>query len=232
MFDLNFISEPGLQTSSSDASWSFLHKRVISDNNQQNKNTAKNKTIFNSNIYLYGFLFVLGLFLFLPKFYSDKPIKSQKILNQVVDLIIESGYVKDLQLKEAHFLMNKVKVTIKADKLNSIKDFTSGYRKEDKIPFQIFSKEEVNYISMKLPWKGAMTSPDITVLKSLTSKTVFSNKISTTFSDNKLELEGRSSDIISFLLQMAEDMLIEQFALSIYRLDTGRFYLLVQPMKV
>ena len=128
--------------------------------------------------------------------------------------------------------MNKVKVTIKADKLNSIKDFTSGYRKEDNIPFQIFSKGQANYISMKLPWEGATSSPDITVLKSLTSKTVFSNKISTIFSENKLELEGRSSDIISFLLQMAEDMLIEQFALSIYRLDTGNFYLLVQPMKV
>ena len=27
MFDLNFIAEPGIQTESSEASWSFLHKR-------------------------------------------------------------------------------------------------------------------------------------------------------------------------------------------------------------
>ena len=57
MFDVNFISKPGLQRTSSDASWSFLHKRVTSANDQQSKQTVtNNKTIFNSTIYIYGFI--------------------------------------------------------------------------------------------------------------------------------------------------------------------------------
>ena len=97
------------------------------------------------------------------------------VLNQVVDLIIESGYFKDLQLSEAHFNSDYVKVTIAAEELSSLQNFTLGYRIEDNIPYEIFRKDEINYVSLNFPWEGNKKGGSIETLKSLATKTVFSN---------------------------------------------------------
>ena len=49
-----------------------------------------------------------------------------------------------------------------------------------------------------------------------------------TFTDNEFGLQGRSSDIISYLLQMADNQLIQKFILSVHHLESGRFYLKVE----
>ena len=56
----------------------------------------------------------------------------------------------------------------------------------------------------------------------------FVNDISINYTNSQFELQGRSSDIISFLLQMAENGLIQQFILSIQHLESGRIYLKIQ----
>ena len=86
----------------------------------------------------------------------------------------------------------------------------------------------MNYLSLNFPWDGNKKGGDIETLKSLAEKTVFSNKISINYTDNEFELQGRSSDIISYLLQMAENELIQKFTLSVYHLESGRFYLKVR----
>ena len=153
------------------------------------------------------------------------------VLNQVIDLIVESGYMKDLQLADAYFESDNVRVTISAGELSSLHNFTRGYRKEDKIPYEIFRRNETNYVSLKFPWEGDKNGGDIKALKSLLAKTVFSNKININFTDNEFELHGRSTDIISYLLQMADNGLIQKFTLSVHHLESGRFYLKVLAKK-
>ena len=166
-------------------------------------------------------------------FMNPEPKSSpDMVLNQVVDLIIESGYFKDLQLSEAHFNSDYVKVTIAAGELSSLQNFTLGYRIEDNIPYEIFRKDEINYVSLNFPWEGNKKGGSIETLKSLATKTVFSNKISINSSGNNFELYGRSSDIISYLLQMADNGLIQKFTLSVYHLESGEFYLKVQTNQV
>ena len=150
------------------------------------------------------------------------------VLNQVIDLIIESGYMKDLQLSEAHFMPQTVIVTITSNELHQIQNFTHDYRREDNIPFEIFQRDNKSYVSLNFPWKSSKSGGDIEILKSLASKTVFSNKISINYTDNQFELQGRSSDIISYLLQMAENDMIQKFILSIIHLESGSFFLKVQ----
>ena len=64
-------------------------------------------------------------------------------------------------------------------------------------------------------------------LKILADKIVFSNKISISFTDNEFEIQGLSSDIISYLLQMADNGLIQKFTLSVLHLESGIYYLKV-----
>ena len=230
MFDLNFIAEPGIQTDNSDDCWSFLHKRkIIEEHPAQNGNSSWDRKIKVHGSYIALVLYALLIITGFTYYYinSNQTISPDMVLNQVVDLIIESGYLKDLQLQEAHFSPRSVKVIIKADQLNPLQDFAYGYRREDNIPFQMFQKNNMSYVSLNFPWEGGKEGGDIEILKSLANKTVFSNKKSINYTAKKFELQGRSSDIISFLLQMAENGLIQKFILSLNHLESGQFFLII-----
>jgi hypothetical protein len=230
MFDLNFIAEPGIQTENSDDCWSFLHKRKTNEEEiAQKKTIVETQTTGPMSKYytwvICAILLIVGVILYNKPRQSVSP---DMVLNQVVDLIIESGYMKDLQLAEAHFMPRSAIVTIAAHQLTSIQEFIMGYRREDNIPFKIFQKNNMSYVSLNFPWDGGDKGGDMEALKSLAAKTVFSNKISINYTDHYFELQGRSSDIISYLLQMAETGLIQKFTLSVLHLESGRFFLKVQ----
>ena len=83
-------------------------------------------------------------------------------------------------------------------------------------------------MSLNFPWEGDKTGGNIEALKTLADKTIFSNKISSSFSENEFELQGKSSDIISYLLQMADNGFIQKFTLLVLHLESGGFYLKVR----
>ncbi|MDP6133132.1 MAG: hypothetical protein QF856_00885 [Candidatus Marinimicrobia bacterium] len=234
MFNPNFIAEPGIQKETSDACWSYLQKKVeviseepVKKTVEKNKNTKAKLAIYAWAVSVIIIIASTGIFM-----NPEPKISPDMVLNQVVDLIIESGYFKDLKLSEAHFNSDYVKVTIAAEELSSLQNFTLGYRIEDNIPYEIFRKDEINYVSLNFPWEGNKKGGSIETLKSLATKTVFSNISYINSSGNNFELYGRSSDIISYLLQMADNGLIQKFTLSVYHLESGGFYLKVQTNQV
>ena len=154
-------------------------------------------------------------------------LEPEMVLNQVIDLIVESGYMQDLQITEAHFKTNQVMVTMRSADISNLQEFTRGFHEEDQISYQVFKKGKFNFISLIYPWERIAGEGDIESLKSLAGKTVFSNKISLNFTDNDFELIGRPSDIISYLLQMAGSKLIQKYQLSVRQLESGRFSLKV-----
>ena len=229
MFELNFIAEPGIQTESSEASWSFLQRRTESETKSAPKSSVVGSKKSGANWKYYKIaasaiiiLAVIGLLV-----NSQPKVSEDMVLKQVIDFIVESDHMKDLQLAEVHFNTDLVTVTITATELDFLQDFILGNQKEDKISYEIFQKNKLNYVSLNFPWKGDKKGEDIKTLKTLTVKTVFSNKISISFTDNEFELQGQSSDIISYLLQMADNELIQKFTLSVLHLESGRFYLKV-----
>tara|TARA_B100001029_G_scaffold179608_1_gene189847 strand:+ start:3629 stop:4333 length:705 start_codon:yes stop_codon:yes gene_type:complete len=230
MFNLNFIAEPGMQKKSTNLSWSYIHKRKqkLDDLKKPIKEIKLDDKKSNIKNYLYAFciiLFVIGLYFYSNK---EKVIGSDMVLNHVVDLIIESGYMKNLNLSEAHFKPTLVEVTIASSELNSIQNFTHGYRREDQIPYEIYQKNNKNYVSLKFPWDGGKSGGTIEILQSLANRTVFSNKISINSTKDEFNLKGRSSDIISYILQMADNNLIQKFNLSVFNLESGGFILRVK----
>ena len=231
MFDINFISEPGLQKKTSDASWSFLYKR--SEHNVKEKSNLKpSKASFvDQNTWkYYAFVMTIISFIVVIEIINIRftQVKPDIVLNQVIDLIVESGHFKNMQLEEAIFFTDKVKVTIRSEVFPAIQALTQGYRKKDKIPYEIYKKGKYSYLNLIFPWKGNEKGGDIQTLQSIALKTVFSNKISINHTEDIFEIQGRSSDIISFLLQMAENEQIQQFTFSISHYESGQFNLKIQ----
>ena len=105
MFDLNFIAKPGVQTESAVASWSFLQKRKEYETEEAPKYYVMGSKKSGANWENYGIAaFAIIIFAFIIMFINSPPKVSQSlVLNQVIDLIIESDYMNDLQLAEAHF---------------------------------------------------------------------------------------------------------------------------------
>jgi len=233
MFDLNFIAEPGIQAETTEASWSFLQEKtenkiedVPKSQIMKSSNSGTNWKYYGIAAYAIIILVLIGIF----GNYQPK-MDSSMVLNQVIDLIIESGYMKDLQLMEAHFKPDFVKVTIIASDLAFLQNFVQGYHTTDKIPYEIFQKNKLNYVSLNFPWDAENNREDIGTLKTLADQIVFSNKISISLTDNEFELQGSSSDIISYLLKMADDDLIQKFTLSVIHLESGKYYLKVRANK-
>ena len=135
MFDLNFIAEPGIQAESSEVSWSFLQtntgpetESVPKDSVVGSKKSGANWKYFNIAATAIIIIGVIGLLV-----NSQPKVSEDMVLNQVIDFIVESDHVKDLQLAEVHFKPDLVTVTITATELDFIQDLILGYQKEDKI---------------------------------------------------------------------------------------------------
>ena len=232
MFDINFISEPGKQKDTSDASWSFLSERnkpamyLESDSKQSKVSFIQ----YNSWINYVFVLIILGFIAMISilnmRYRQVQP--NAAVLNQVIDLIIESDYKKTIQLTEAIFSMNQVKVTIRSEDFTSIQSLSQSYRMENKIPYEMYQKGKYSYLNLIFRWKGNEKSGDITILQSMADKIVFSKEASINHTEDIFKIQGEASDIISFLLEMAENKQIQKFNFSVFHHGAGKFNLKVQ----
>ena len=232
MFDINFISEPGKQKDTSDASWSFLAERNEPDMNLGSDSTQSKASFIQYNSWI-NYVFVLIILGFIAmisilnmRYRQVQP--NAAVLNQVIDLIIDSDYIKTLQLTEAIFSMHQAKVTIRSEDFTSIQSLSQSYRMEDEIPYEMYQKGKYSYLNFIFRWKGNEQSGDINILQSMADKIVFSKEVSIHHTEEIFEIQGEASDIISFLLEMAENKHIQKFNLSVSHDDFEQFNLIVQ----
>ena len=236
MFDINFISEPGKQKDTSDASWSFLSERNKPDRYLESDSKKSKVSFIQYNSWInYVFVLIIIGFIAMISILNMRHRQVQPnaaVLNQVIDLIIESDYIKTLQLTEAIFSMNQVKVTIRSENFTSIQSLSQSYRMEDEIPYEMYQKGEYSYLNLIFPWNGDTKGGDIQILKSMAENTVFDNKVSINITKDIFELQGRASDIISFLLQMAENKQMQKFNFSVGHYESGQFNLKIQLNRI
>ena len=231
MFDLNFISDPGLQNETSHASWSFLHKKRGSEMSEESDSKKSNPSFIQQNSWK-NYAFVLSIlgFIAIVSILNSRytQVKPDLVLNQVIDLIVESDYIKNLQLEEAIFSTDQVKVTIRSEDFAAIQSLSRGYRMENELPYEMYQKGKYSYLNLIFRWKGNKKSGDINILQSIADKIVFSKEASINHTEDIFEIQGEASDIISFLLEMAEDKQIQKFNLSVSHDDFEQFNLIVQ----
>ena len=232
MFDLNFIADPGMQNEKSHARWSFLQKQNKPDipgesDLQQLKSAAIKDNVWKNYVFILIIICLIVLFPILKSRYTQVQ-PDLIVLNQVIDLIDESGYRKTLQLEEANFSLDQIRVTILSEDFAEIKSLSQGYRMENEIPYEMYQKGKYSYININFPWKGNKKGGDITTLQSIADKIVFSNQTSINQTEDIFEIQGSSSDIISFLLHMVENKQIQKFNFSVFQKNTSQFNLQVK----
>tara|TARA_Y100001970_G_scaffold276993_1_gene380541 strand:- start:305 stop:1009 length:705 start_codon:yes stop_codon:yes gene_type:complete len=230
MFKINLIEKPGFQDSDSQTSsfWSYLHLRE----EKGGVEIPSKENYFRNNWKYYFLISSIFLMIGILEFWhlQYKNIKPDNVLNQVIDLIIESGYLKNIKLMEANFSKEDVNVTIRSNDLATIHNLTQGYRLEDEIPFEIYKKGEYSYVTLIFPWeiKYNDVGTESIILDSMAKNTVFSNKININNEKEQFRITGRSSDIISYLLKMADNEQIQKFNFSVFHNDSGEFDLIVK----
>jgi len=222
-----------MQNETSDANWSFLNKKFEPEQNlkfdfQKSKTSRNQQNIWKNYavvLVILGFITLIAI----NNNHNTAVEPDLVVLNQVIDLIDESSYIKTLQLKEANFSMDKVNVIMRSEDFTSIRSLSQDYRIENKIPYEMYQKGKFSYLDLIFPWKGNDKGGDITILKSLADKTVFSRNISINTTEDIFEIQGDASDIISFLLKMVENNQIQKYNFSVFHQDLGKFVIKVQP---
>ena len=232
MFDLNFISAPGMQNETSDENWSFLFKKNIPDKSTQSDSEYLKTPIIQQNSWKnYAFVIIILGFITLISIINSNYTRVEpdlEVLNKVIDLIDESSYITNLQLAEANFSTDQINITIRSKDFPVIQSLSQDYRIENEIPYEMYQKGKYSYLNLIFPWKGNGKSGDITILESMANNILFSNTASINHSKDIFHIQGEASDIISFLLKMAENNQIKKFNFSIFHQDSGQFNLKVQ----
>ena len=221
-----------MQNNISDDSWSFLQKQNETDKSvesdlQQEKLASMKNNSWKNYVFVLTILGLIAVISILNSRYTQgKP--NLLVLNQVIDLIDECSYIKTLQLKEANFSTDQVKVTIRSENFTDIQALSQDYRMENEIPYEMYQKGKYSFINLIFPWSGSEKGGDISVLESIREKIVLSNKTSFHHTEDIFEILGNASDIISFLLQMAENNQIQKFNFAVFHKDSVQFNLKVQ----
>ena len=230
MFNINFISDPGRQKELSDVSWSYLFDTHYSENNY-NKSIQNSKVISiqknNWRDYILIFTILCLIMLISVVKNSELYIKPEIVLNQVIDLIDECGYIEELHLSEANFTIQGIMIKIRSKNLDAILSLSESNNLEEEIPFEIFQKGEFSYGNFLFPWKITNEENSTETLLSIANKIQFTDNIYVINEKDIIKVEGRASDIISFLLQMVETKQIQKYNLSISQNDLENFILLI-----
>ena len=225
MFDLNFISNPGLQSEKSNASWSYeIEENTKSDQQLDVNESGVQYRKSNTWKYLITLFIIIICFVVVEKFTSTS-IKPNTVLNNIIDIIVESEHNMNLQLVEVNFLSDKVEVLIRSEKIKDIQYVLDEYYLQRHILYDLYQKGVYNYISIDFPWEINVINKDISNLITFIKKTRFSDLVVSSHDETVIEIHGKSTDIISFLLYMTEANQIQNYYYSIFYDEYDNFKL-------
>ena len=242
MFNINFISEPGLKDENSNDSWSFLKEKKelkIDEESTTNKpkksfikyDAWKNYVFVKKSFIKYdawkNYVFVmisLGLIIFMSILntrYSQ--VNHNLVLNQIIDLIIESDYAKNFDLQEIQFNQDKINVILRSNEILTIQELMKKNDLSINMTSKIYKKGLFNYLDILFPWNGNKNGGDILVVESMIDNIVFSNDIFINQTDDIFEFQGVLSDVVTFLLHMTEIQQIQKFHISVSHHKSGNY---------
>lgn len=218
MFDINFISKSGMKNTKSDEKWSFLKEKIISSDYKENKNLLKKTSLFDNEVWKNYMLVLLGIGLvFIMSIINTYPVDydSEKILNQVLDLMINSDYSNEFNLKKIEFNQNQILLLIELADLSTIHNMENLYASNEKISYEIYNKDSINYLSILFPWNIYVEDSNFENVKSIMDKIIFSKEVSMEESDDMISFHAKLSEIVTILLNMTDDNQIQKFSFSI-----------------
>ena len=242
MFNINFISEPGLINARSNDSWSFLNekKKLKIDEKSTIKKTKKSFIKYNAwknHLFIkqsfikydawknYVLVMIsLGLIIFMSILNTRYfKVNHDLVLNQIFDLIVESDYVKHFDLQEIIFNQDEINVTVRSKEIVTIQQLMKKNDSSINMDFEIYKKGLFNYLNILYPWNGNENGGDILIVESMIDKIIFSNDIIINQTNNIFEFQGMLSDVVTFLLHMTEIQQIQKFHIIVSQHNLGNY---------
>ncbi len=230
MFDINLLSEPGIQTEEMvDCSVSFLKEKPHVSPNiapPKPKKVVDKKVRERPSISLYAIIFVaiFGVIFYpmLSKVDFNIPMQSEKIsqevvIDKVLKVILQSK--NNYTIESLQFLDGNVLISLGSFDL-SIMNFL-----QEEMDFlsngavRIFGKNNNYSMIAKFPWElisndESITSPEIFFEIVNTGKNV-----ETIISQDEIAMRGSISDIISIFLQLANAEKLQSNEMIIHSID-------------
>jgi len=230
MFDINLLSEPGIQTEEMvDCSVSFLKEKPHVAPNiapPKPKKIVDKKVRELPSISLYAFIFIaiFGVIFYpmLSKVDFNIPMQSEKISQEVVidkilKVILQSK--NNYTIESLQFLDGNVLISLGSFDLSIMNFLQEEMNFLSNGAVRIFGKNNNYYMIAKLPWElisndESITSPEIFFEIVNTGKNV-----ETIISQDEIAMRGSISDIISIFLQLANAEKLKSNEMIIHSID-------------
>ncbi len=230
MFDINLLSEPGIQTEEMvDCSVSFLKEKshvapIIAAPKPKKVVDKKVRELPSISLYAIIFIAIFGVIFYpmLSKVYFNIPMQSEKIsqevvIDKVLKVILQSK--NNYTIESLQFLDGNVLISLGSFDL-SIMNFL-----QEEMDFlsngavRIFGKNNNYSMIAKFPWElisndESITSPEIFFEIVNTGKNV-----ETIISQDEIAMRGSISDIISIFLQLANAEKLQSNEMIIHSID-------------
>ena len=142
-------------------------------------------------------------------------------------MISESSYLENLNLNKVEFFEDRVQIIVSSTKQELLRQLQLGFPWYNKINYQIYKKSDYYFLSFDLPWIMKNIITDMANIKKITQTTVLSNKVKINYSNKTIILDGLYSDIISFLLKMMDNNIINKYKFEINQIYNNTFQLKV-----
>jgi hypothetical protein len=231
MFDLNLLSEPGIQsTEMVDYSISFIkEKRVNSLKTThivKNKKTTKQSMVL-PQVSLYAIIFVAiaGVIFYpmLSNFNFNMPMQSEKVSQEVVidkalKVILQSK--NDYTIESLQFSNKNVLIRLSSFDMTLMKFFQEEMDFSNSGAVRVFGDNNNYSLIAKFPWEITSNDDSIISPESFFEFVKTGKHVKTVISKDEITMRGSTSDIISIFLQLANAERIQTNEMVIHSIDT------------
>ena len=230
MFDLNLLSEPGIQsTEMVDCSISFIKEELVDLPKTtpiiKNKKATKKPMVLPS-VSLYAIIFVaIAGVIFYPMVSNlnfNMPMQSEKIsqevvIDKVLKVILQSK--NDYTIESLQFSNENVLIRLSSFDMTLMKFFQEEMDFSNSGAVRVFGDNNNNSMIAKFPWKITSNDDSIASPESFFEFVKTGKHVKTVISEEEIVMRGSTSDIISIFLQLANAERLQTNEMVIHSID-------------
>ena len=229
MFDLNLLSEPGIQsTEMVDGPISFIKEKLVDSPKTtsilKNKKATKKPMVLPS-VSLYAIIFVaIAGVIFYPMVSNlnfNMPMQSEKISHEVVidkvlKIILQSK--NDYNIESLQFSNENILIRLSSFDMTLMKFFQEEMDFLNSGAVRV-SGNNNNSMIAKFPWKITSNDDSIASPESFFEFVKTGKHVKTVISEDEIVMRGSTSDIISIFLQLANAERLQTNKMVIHSID-------------
>ena len=233
MFDLNLLSDPGVQsTQAVDCSVSFIKEKPpvsskITSNINDKINTNKQR-FYSSNILFIIIFFAISGVIFYPMLSNmhftmlihEEKVSQEEVIDKVLKVILKSK--NNYKIESLEFSSENILIHLSSFDINSMKFFQQEMNFLNRGAVRVFGDNNNYSIMAKLPWKITVDDDFMDSPESFYNFVKTGKEVKTVISKDEIVMHGSTSDIISIFLQLANAERLQTNQMMIHSIDPGK----------